>query len=97
MREKKKDKALEIGDFIVTDPRGNAKGRNVQVSATRFKNSTSLFYDGALTLTDAIGAKITHSDDFDQSYIASGLMVTETPVDFIEVPQSQRELLAMES
>lgn len=78
-----------ISDFTVTDPRGNAKGWSVQVSATRFKNGTNMLHDGALTLSGAKATVIGHSDEFDPSYIASPLTVTEMPKEYIVVPSAE--------
>lgn len=78
-----------VGDFTVTDARGNGKGWSVQVSATRFKNGTSQLHDGALTVSDATGTAVGRSDDFAQSYIASNMTVATTPAAYVVVPASK--------
>jgi hypothetical protein len=78
-----------VGDFTITDARGNGKGWSVQVSATRFKNGTSMLHDGALTLSGTRGTAVGNSDNFDQSYIASPMTVTTTPAAYIVVPTSK--------
>lgn len=78
-----------ISDFTVTDPRGNAKGWNLQVSATRLRNGENYLHDGALKISGTKGQAVGKSDAFDQSYIKNDFVITEVPGNFIIVPESK--------
>lgn len=86
-----KDQIAEttIEDFTITDPRGNGKGWNLQISATPVTNGTNRLHDGALSISGTKGAAVGMSDPFEQSYIKNTFIIKETPANYIIVPESK--------